>query len=98
MVLWQVLWERIEGAETQAVFRFIAPGLGGVAPEIATADLDWLCETHAAPVAGLTYARSDTVVLTLMDRPVPRGETDPEAVQFFGAYRIEDGACLPEEF
>ena len=102
LVLWEVVWERVEGAGTQAVLRFIAPGIardgGAVGAEAAMADLDWLCRTHGVPLSGLPAARSDAVVVTLMDRPVPRGATDPAATQYFQAYNVEGGDCLPQDF
>lgn len=101
-MLWQVLWERVEGQGTQAILRFIAPAIaepeGAVGFDAAQADMDWLCDTHGLPVAGLTYARSDSIVIALMDRPVPRGATDPEATRYFSVYLVEDGACVPEGF
>lgn len=102
VVLWQVLWERVEGQGTQAILRFIAPGVardgGTIDFDAAQADMDWLCETHGLPVAALPYARSDSIVVTLMDRAVPRGVTDPDASQFFALYRVESGACEAEPF
>lgn len=102
LVLWEVVWERVEGAGTQAVLRFIAPAIaregGTVDAEAALADMDWLCRTHGVPLAALPAARSDAVVVTLMDRPVPRGATDPDATQYFGAYGIEGGDCLPQDY
>lgn len=102
LVLWEVVWERVEGAGTQAVFRFIAPGIardgGTVDADAAFADLDWLCATHAVPVATLPAARADTVVVTLMDRPVARGATNPDATQYFGVYTVKSGKCSPEDF
>ncbi|KIT16079.1 hypothetical protein jaqu_23510 [Jannaschia aquimarina] len=102
LVLWEILWEKVEGQEdVQAVLRFIAPGVaregGTVDAEAAMLDMDWLCETHAMPLASMSYARSDMVIVNLMDRPVARGETDPNATQYFGVYRIADGGCLPED-
>ncbi|MEM8825175.1 MAG: DUF6497 family protein, partial [Pseudomonadota bacterium] len=100
IVLWQVLWERVEGAGTQAVMRFIAPQIaregGSVDFDTAVLDMDWLCETHGLTLAGLPAAQSDSVVITLMDRPVPRGATDPAATQFFGTYLVDNGKCLPD--
>ena len=60
-MLWEVVWERIEGGGTQAVLRFIAPGdrargRGPLDAETALTDLDWLCETHALPIADLPAA------------------------------------------
>lgn len=101
-MLWQVLWERVEGQGTQAILRFIAPDIARERAKIdydsAQADMDWLCQTHGLPVASLPYARSDSIVITLMDRAVPRGAADPEATQYFGLYRVEDGSCAPELF
>lgn len=96
--LWQVLFEQV-GGETQMVLRFLAPGIAEGYPEGAeAADLDWLCAAHAPAVAATPYARADSVVVTLLDRPLRRGVTDPDAVQFFGAYRLADGACVAEMF
>jgi hypothetical protein len=102
LVLWEVVWERVEATGTQAVFRFIAPAIardgGTVDVDAAFADLDWLCATHAVPIAALPASQADTVVVTLMDRPVPRGSTDVAATQYFGVYTIENGECSPVEF
>ena len=102
LVLWEVVWERVEGAGTQAVLRFIAPEIardgGTVDADAAFEDLAWLCATHAVPLADLPAAQADTVVITLMDRPVPRGATDPAATQYFAAFAVENGECSPLDF
>jgi len=103
LVLWEVLWERVDGADApQAVLRFIAPQIardgGDVDADAATADIGWLCDTHGLPIATLPYAPTGSVVITLMDRPVGRGQTDPEATQYFGLFSIEDGLCVPEDY
>lgn len=102
LVLWEIVWERVEASGTQAVLRFIAPDIaregGAVDVDAAFADMDWLCETHAVPIAGLPASQADTVVVTLMDRPVPRGITDAAATQYFGIYAIVDGKCSPVDF
>jgi hypothetical protein len=33
-----------------------------------------------------------------MDRPVPRGQTDPDATQYFGLFQAEDNTCVEEAF
>jgi hypothetical protein len=38
------------------------------------------------------------IIISLEDRPVPFGEADPEAVQYFEAFRVENGACIWEVF
>lgn len=102
LVLWEIVWERVSSGDTQAVLRFIAPQIardgGTVDAATALADLDWLCRTHGVAVAALPAARSDKVVVTLMDRAVPRGTTDAAATQYFGLYTIENGECSPEDY
>ena len=93
----------MEGEGTQVVLRFVAPSIARDAPsavgaEAAAADLDWLCGAVAAPMLDLPYGIADTVVVTMMDRPVARGRVDPERTQYFGVYRVEAGMCRSEEF
>ena len=61
-------------------------------------DMQKLCDTFALErVAGMVPAPRQ-IVITLADRPVPFGQTDPEAVQLFEAYRLENAACIWEMF
>lgn len=83
-------------------FRFIAPEIardgGSVGYEVASPDMDHLCETLALPYLQ-QYALSPTrVVISLSDREVPFGAPTPEATQFFEAYRPETTRCIWEEF
>ena len=99
LVLWEVLFERVQGSDgAQMVLRYIAPSVAGAEYDAVASDLDWLCTRHGIAMAALDYVRADSIVITLMDRPVPRGRTDPEATQFFEIYRIADAACLAEEY
>lgn len=103
LVLWEILWEPVEGADKpQAVLRFIAPqisrDLGEIDAEQAQEDMRWLCRTHGLPLTALAYAPTGTVVISLMDRPVPRGQTDPDATQYFGLYQIGEDGCVEEAF
>ena len=77
-----------------ARFRFVAPGLQ--AGEDASADMQALCDSYALPrIEGMVPAPQQ-IVIVLSDRAVPFGEAAPEAVQFFEAYRPENGACIWE--
>lgn len=98
LALWEVLWERVEGDGAQVVLRFIAPDAASVEADDAQADMDHLCESHALPMTALPYAGAGSAVVTLMDRPVPRGRVDPDAAQLFSVYALEDGTCVPEAF
>ncbi|MGC9420648.1 MAG: DUF6497 family protein [Rhodovulum sp.] len=85
-----------------ARFRFIAPQIAreaGTMPfEIAAGDMEYLCETFALPRLSEIGPQVAQVVITLMDRPVAFGEADPQATQFFEAYRPENGHCIWEGF
>lgn len=83
-------------------FRFVAPDIardgGTVSPETASADMDWLCENLALPYLAQHALTPARVVISLSDRAVPFGVTDPAATQFFETYRPQDGRCIWEEF
>ena len=83
-------------------FRFVAPQIGNDAGQInyetSSADIDYLCEALVLPYLAqydLTPAR---VVISLSDRPVPFGITDPEATQFFESYSPKENRCIWEAF
>lgn len=82
-------------------FRFLAPGIaagGGVPFEVAAADMAHLCVSYALPRISETGPQPEQIVIALMDRPVEFGQSDPDAVQFFEAYRPDNGACIWEAF
>lgn len=83
-------------------FRFLAPAIaregGTVAPEVALDDMAFLCETFALPRLPNQGPVAQQVVISLSDRPVPFGETDPEATQFFEAFRPDGAVCVWEGF
>ncbi len=83
-------------------FHFIAPAIGaedGFDPDAALADMEHLCQNYALPrLASGTGPTPAHVVVGLADRPVPLGEVDPDAVQLFEAFRIEDAACVADIF
>lgn len=83
-------------------FRFLAPAIardgGSIGPEAAQADMAHLCEAYVMPrLANIGPAVAE-VVISLADRAVAFGAADPEATQFFEAYRVEGGACIWEPF
>lgn len=83
-------------------FRFVAPQIGNDAGQInyetSSADIDYLCEALVLPYLAqydLTPAR---VVISLSDRPVPFGTSNPDATQFFESYSPEKNGCIWEAF
>lgn len=83
-------------------FRFLAPRIaengGDVSYEIAGPDMDHLCDAVAVPYLEAHDIDAVRVVISLADRAVEFGASDPDATQFFETYRVEDGACIWEEF
>ena len=61
-------------------------------------DLAALCDSYALPRAAEATPVPDQIIISLADRVVPFGQTDPDATQYFEAYRIEDGACVWDMF
>jgi len=88
--------------EIWARFRFVAPDIardrGLVDYDTAAGDIDHLCQNLAIPyldLHGLSVAR---IVISLSDRALEFGASDPDATQFFEAFRQEYGRCIWEEF
>lgn len=90
-----------DGVRTYARFRFVAPGIVGEgAPdfEARQADMDFLCSDVALPFLREAGASFDNISISLSDRETEFGQANPDAAQFFELYRVENGACIWEEF
>lgn len=85
-----------------ARFRFLAPEIaaegGTVGFDTAAEDMLWLCQNYALARVAEFGPLPSQIIISLEDRPVPFGEADPDATQFFEAYSIENGACIWEVF
>jgi len=96
-----VIWEA-EGDENTYRFRYIAPDIardgGSIGFEQAEGDLRHLCENSALPVLSEQKRAVDHIIITLSDRAVEFGKTDPEATQFFDSYTPDGTACIWEGF
>ncbi|MHA6262758.1 DUF6497 family protein [Arenibacterium sp. CAU 1754] len=88
--------------ETWLRFRFIAPriarGAGAVVYDVAAIDMEHLCHELVIPYVDDYDLSPARVVISLSDRAVPFGDTDPDATQFFETFRLEDARCIWEEF
>jgi Family of unknown function (DUF6497) len=97
-VTWaDVIWNVPGPMGNAARFRFIAPAIarssGTVSPDQAQDDLLALCRSFALPrLAALTPPPAQ-VIISLSDRPVPFGQSDPDATQFFEAFDLIEGDC-----
>lgn len=99
--LHEVVVEEFSG-QTVARFRFIAPAIArtGGTVRFTDAELDMaeLCEAVALPYVADHAVPAQSVVISLSDRVVEFGSSDPDATQFFDAFRVENSTCIWEGF
>lgn len=97
----EVLLDEAPG-ELWVRFRFVAPGItrdgGGVDHDMAAMDMDHLCNAVALPYLQAHTIEPARVVISMSDRPVEFGVQNPDATQFFEAYRQDGTHCILEEF
>ncbi len=87
-------------AETWLTLRFLAPRIaadGDIDFDSASLDLDALCDgpgrRETARIAA-QGAKIDQVVIAMLDRPIPRGESDVDATSYYGAYLPHESGCI----
>lgn len=101
LTLHEVLVDAQEGV-TYLRFRFLAPqiaeGVGQVGFEVAGQDMLHLCDTLALPYINEYALEGDQIVVSFMDRITEFGQPDPDAVQYFEAFVVQDGVCMWDEF
>jgi hypothetical protein len=99
VTLQEVVWNAPGPDGLTLRFRFVAPGIapgGGINFDAATADMQALCESYARPRVTDFGPQVQQIIISLSDRAVVFGATEPDVTQFFEAYRLEDGACIWE--
>ena len=79
-------------------FRFLAPWIAGTPYEDIAPDIQWLCDTVALPRVESSTPPPAQIVISLSDREVAFGASDPDATQFFEAFTVADDACMVELF
>lgn len=98
VTLQEVLIDAV-GTESWLRFRYIAPEItrdASADPEITFTDMTHLCEAEALPYIADFDLSGDVIVISLADRATEFGIADPEATQFFEAFRVQDDACIWE--
>ena len=91
----EAMWDDSAGAGTDLRLRFLSADLSpGTEFQDVEIDLAMLCDAVALPILAETGREVGQIVISLSDRPVPFGETDPEATQHFDTFRPEGGACI----
>lgn len=97
--LHEVLVDEV-GTETWLRFRFVAPQIaregGSITYVDAEPDMQHLCDKLALPYIDQYALSGDVIVISLSDRPTEFGQADPDATQFFDAYRPDGASCIWE--
>ena len=82
-----------------ARFRYVMPGLAaGAAYDSVQMDFVTLCDAQALPLLASEGEDVSQVVVSLMDKPLEFGQSDPGTIQFFEMFTIRDNRCIWEEF
>lgn len=91
-----------QASQTWLRFRFLAPQIAVGDAHLSYAqvapDFQHLCDKLVLPYIAEHALTGDVIVISMADRDVPFGEADPEAIQYFEAFRLHEGACMWEEF
>jgi hypothetical protein len=99
--LQEALWERHEPlGQTWLRLRFVAPaiGPGGLVFAQVEPDMVRLCEAVGLPMVAADGRPTDLIVVSLADRALAFGTTDPSVTQFFEGFTIDTGACIWDGF
>ncbi|MCV6585188.1 MAG: DUF6497 family protein [Marinibacterium sp.] len=74
-------------------FRFVAPQIsattGAVSADVAAADMDYLCTAVALPYIASYDLAPQRIVVSLSDRALAFGMSDPDATQYFELYSAD---------
>lgn len=101
VTLQEVVWNA-PGTDGLAMrFLFVAPAIGpggDIDFDTASGDMQHLCDAFALPRVKDNTPPPEQIVISLSDRPVPFGQSAPEATQFFESFSITDGVCTWEMF
>jgi len=90
----------LDDATGFARFRFLAPTLGQEGATIAdiTDDFQWICENLALPSLTAQNQTSSQIIISIADRDVAFGVTDPDATQYFTGFTTDGQTCTEELF
>lgn len=100
--LHEVLIDQV-GDEDWLRFRLVAPVIDRtreLAPGYADLEADFphICTTFALPYAQEFALDYDKIAISISDRVVEFGTTDPDATQYFEVFRPENADCIWEGF
>ncbi|MEO1139090.1 MAG: DUF6497 family protein [Pseudomonadota bacterium] len=80
-------------------FRFVSGAFTGTETfETQSQDLEFLCNSFAVSQLSGAGAVPSRVVISLADQPSEFGQFDPDIIQIFESFSLQDGACIWEMF
>lgn len=101
VILHEVLVDAQEDT-TYLRFRFLAPQIATDKArldfEVVGQDMMHLCETVALSYMTEYALKGDAIVISFMNRVTEFGQSDPDTIQFFESFRLQNGACIWDEF
>lgn len=102
VTLQDIIWNS-QGPEGPAPrFRFLAPAItregGSIAFDAAEADILNLCQTYVIAKLAEKGVTAPLVLISMADRTVEFGVSDPEATQYFETFSIDGTTCIREIF
>ncbi|PKP79808.1 MAG: hypothetical protein CVT80_14575 [Alphaproteobacteria bacterium HGW-Alphaproteobacteria-2] len=60
--------------------------------------METLCSEVGLPILAAGGGEVERIVVSISERPVPFGTSDPATAQVFDMFRPEHGACIWEPF
>lgn len=102
VTLLDIIWNS-EGPDGPAPrFRFLAPAIaregGGVDFAAVEVDLLHLCQTFVVQALAAKGVAPPLVLMSIADRAVDFGSTDPEATQYFDVFTVTGTTCTRQIF
>lgn len=95
----EVIDEPAPAGGTWSRWRYLAPEIGKTLSFAdIEADFAHLCQRHALPELAARGAAVEQIIISMADRKLEFGAADPDATQFFEAFRIEGQDCIWEGF
>lgn len=102
VTLLDIIWNSTGPEGPAPRFRFVAPAIaregGSMTFEAAEADLQHLCESFALAKLAEKGISAPMVLLSMADRAVEFGVSDPDATQYFETFSIDGSTCSREIF
>ncbi len=90
------------GAPTHGVqtvrLRYVSEQLDGAAFgfEQIEGDFTHLCTSFGLRARQQSAPNAEQIIISIASQPTAFGETAPNVVQYFDAFKVEDGACIWE--